>query len=307
MTTAMGRDEYSIGAALDAALALGPDGRGRLAAGAALQSWPGIVHGGGVVALLDEAARRLGAPAGARRVEGRLTASVPLETALALAGVRGEGRVDVSVLDRDQPLASAAVTAATGADDAADADGGGTGAWLGGPAGWTLPMSETCLACGADNPLGLRTALRFDDDGVWARVRPREGWRAGAALHGALAPVILDEVAWWLGALVMKEGGLTNRIALDWLDPAAPAVDEVVAVGRFEAVTPVDRKRTFWRARVALRAADGRRLAAASIVFRGGAEYSTRQLAYFRARTDPALFRRMFPNYTTEMLPGGAT
>jgi hypothetical protein len=297
MTTAMGRDEYSIAAALDESVDLGVDGRGRLEARATLQSWPGIVHGGGVVAILDEAARRLGAGAGPRRIEGRLTSSVPLETTLALDGRRGEGRVDVSVLDRDQPLASGAVTAI--------GPTGATSSWLGGGAGWALPMSETCLACGADNPLGLRAPLRFDADGVWTRLRPREGWRTGDdMLHPAFAPVILDEIAWWLGALVMKEGGLTNRIALDWVDPSAPAgTDEVVASGRFDEVTPVDRKRAFWRTPVALSTAGGRLLAAASIVFRGGPEYSTRQLAYFGSRTDPAVFRRMFPGSAT----GGAS
>lgn len=296
MTTAMGREEYSIAAALDAAVGLDAAGHGRLQAGATLQSWPGIVHGGGVVAILDEAARRLGAGAGPRRIEGRLTSSVPLDTALALAGHRGEGRVDVSVLDRDQPLASGAVTAVGPVDPRSSALEG----WPRDADGWTLPMSETCLACGADNPLGLRTALRFDADGVWTRLRPREAWRAGAdTVHPALAPVILDEVAWWLGALVMKEGGLTNRITLDWIDPGAPlGTGEVVAAGRFDDVTPVDRKRTFWRTRVALRAG-GRLLAAASIVFRGGPEYSTRQLAYFSSRTDPDVFRRMFPTYAT--------
>ena len=34
-------------------------------------------------------------------------------------------------------------------------------------------------------------------------------------LHPALAPVVLDEIAWWLGALAMREGGLTNRIVGD--------------------------------------------------------------------------------------------
>ena len=79
-------------------------------------------------------------------------------------------------------------------------------AWRGGHAGVTLPMSDDCLACGSRNPLGLQTALSFDDEGVWARVEPGLPWRTGAALHDALAPVLLDEVAWWLGALTMREG-----------------------------------------------------------------------------------------------------
>ncbi len=70
--------------AFAATLALAADGRGRFAAAQPLQSWPGIVHGGGLVALLDEAAAALGRAAGPRMLEGRLTSSVPIETALPL-------------------------------------------------------------------------------------------------------------------------------------------------------------------------------------------------------------------------------
>jgi hypothetical protein len=62
-------------------------------------------------------------------------------------------------------------------------------------------------------------------------------------------------------------------------------------------VTPVDRKRTFWRTESTLSTSSGALIATASIVFRGGADYSERQMAYFKARTPPGIFRRMFPNY----------
>ena len=38
-------------------------------------------------------------------------------------------------------------------------------------------------------------------------------------------------------------------------------------------------------------------LATAAIVFRAGADYSARQMTYFRSRTDPEVFARMFPAY----------
>ncbi len=159
-------------------------------------------------------------------------------------------------------------------------------------------MSEHCLACGALNPLGLQAALRFDDTGVWARIEPRPPWRhRDGGVHPALAPVLLDEIAWWLGALVAKEGGLTNRIRVALLEPDATWSAPLVASGRFDAVTPVDRKRIFWRTETALIAADGNPVATATIVFRGGADYSTQQLAYFRPRTPPETFARMFPDY----------
>ncbi len=283
----------TIADVLGAAARLGPDGRGRFFAPSSLQSWPGIVHGGGLVALLDTATRSLGGDARPRRLEGRLTSSVPLETALELEAHADGGAVTVTIVERGQPLTSAAITA--GEIGVVSADPGGC---LDAREGWPLPLSDQCLACGAGNPLGLQLGLRFDLDGVWARFVPRAPWRGpGGRLDPALPAVLLDEMAWWLGALVTKEGGLTNRIDLTLIRPDAVVIGPLVAVGRFESVTPVDRRRTFWRTHSALLAADGTVLATAVIVFRAGADYSTRQMAFFRARTDPEIFARMFPNH----------
>ncbi len=252
------------------------------------------MHGGGLVAVLDAAAVALGRPDGPRTLEGRLTSSVPIETPLHLEGRTEDGSIVITVLQGGQLLTSAAVTALV------TAGAGGDRPWTGGTDGWPLPMSDGCLACGARNPLGLQVGLRFDGDGVWARLAPREPWRtAEDRLSPAMAPVLLDEVAWWLGALLMQEGGLTNRISLTLLRPDTAFGGPLVAAGRFADVTPVDRRRTFWRTRTALLKADGTPLASAAIVFRGGAEYSQRQMDYFRARTPADLFRRMFPRYAS--------
>lgn len=288
-----GRPGETIAAVMTAAARLGPDGRGRFLAPARLQSWPGIVHGGGLVALLDAAARTLGSYDGPRRLEGRLTSSVPIETPLDLEGHVDGAAATVTILERGQPLTSAAIDA--GPVEAAAPEA----AWSpAGREGWPMPLSDQCLACGARNPLGLQLGLRFDRDGVWARFLPRAPWRGpGDRVDPALAPVLLDEVAWWLGALVTKEGGLTNRISVTLLRPDAPVPGPLTAVGRFADVTPVDRRRTFWRTRSGLLAADGTVLATATIVFRPGPEYSARQMGYFRSRTDPEIFARMFPGY----------
>ena len=256
-----------------------------------LQSWPGIVHGGGLVAILDAATRALGVPEGPRVMEGRLTASVPIATPLVLEGGAREAGASVTVLQEGQTLSSASVSAGGAGGGALPAP------WRGGAGGDTLPMSDECLACGARNPLGLQTALAFDEEGVWARVEPRAPWGArGGGTHAALAPVLLDEVAWWLGALTMREGGLTNRIQVTLHAATLPA-GPLLAAGRFDEVQPVDRKRTFWRTTTALCDAGGTRLATATIVFRGGPEYSARQVPFFRSRTAEATFGRMFPNY----------
>ena len=271
-------------------LGLAGSGRGRLEAPKSLQSWPGIVHGGCLVGLVDAASMRLGRAAGPRRVDGRLTSSVPTETALDLRAGRDGGTVSLTILQGGHTLTSGTVADLTSA--------GSAPTWRGGSAGDSLPMSEGCLACGAQNPLGLQVALSFDEEGVWARLTPRAPWRAGGGrLHAALAPVLLDEVAWWLGALVMKQGGLTNRLAVSLHEPDAPFDGALVASGRFADVAPVDRKRTFWRTESTLSTSSGTLIATASIVFRGGTDYSERQMAYFKPRTSPEIFRRMFPNY----------
>lgn len=292
-TRSRARSVTRVSDVLVTAARLGPDGRGHFFAPATLQSWPGIVHGGGLVALLDAAAATLGGDGRPRRIEGRLTASVPIETALDLEGHADEGAVTVTILERGQPLTAATVTPGEAATDAPGAAAGPDGR-----EGWPLPLSDQCLACGAHNPLGLRLGLRFDEHSVWARFVPGEAWRRpGDRVDPALPAVLLDEIAWWLGALVTREGGLTNRISLTLWRPDAAAPGPLTAVGRRDAVTPVDRRRTFWRTHSALLAADGTVLATAAIVFRAGAEYSTRQMGYFRARTDPEIFARMFPNY----------
>jgi len=286
------RPAETIAAVMAAAARLGPDGRGRFLAPARLQSWPGIVHGGGLVALLDAAAQTLGPYDRPRRLEGRLTSSVPIETPLDLEGHADGASATVTILERGQPLTSAAVEAAP---VEADAEAGWS---AGGREGWPMPLSDQCLACGARNPLGLQLGLRFDDEGVWACFLPREPWRRpGDRLDPALAPVLLDEVAWWLGALVTKEGGLTNRISVTLLRPDAVTPGPITAIGRFADVTPIDRRRVFWRTRSGLLAADGTLIASATIVFRPGVEYSERQMSYFRSRTDPEIFARMFPAY----------
>jgi hypothetical protein len=300
MAGGMNPREYStprVADVMSAAVRWQTGGRGRLLAPAALQSWPGIVHGGALAALLDIASRTLAADEGPRRIEARLTSSVPIERALDLEGHAEDRAVIMTILERGQPLTSATITAAaerTVPSDQAppllhptsDAES------------WPMPLSDQCLACGADNPLGLRLGLRFDRHGVWTRFEPREPWRRpDGRLEPALAAVILDEIAWWLGALVSEEGGLTNRISLTLLRPDAPVAGPLLAGGRFDAVAPVDRRRTFWRTHGTLLGADGVALATAAIVFRAGADYSARQMTYFRSRTDPVVFARMFPAY----------
>src|SRR5207249_4875897 len=83
-------------------------------------------------------------------VEGRLTSSVPIDTALALEGHPDDGAIRLTVLQDGQTLASGAILALAPGEREA------TAAWASADEGWPLPMSELCLACGRLNPLGLR-------------------------------------------------------------------------------------------------------------------------------------------------------
>ncbi len=281
----------TVAQVLDAAARVTADGRGRVNVPRLLQSWPGIAHGGGVVALLDAAGAALGVRNGSRIVEGRLTSSLPLDTDLTLESDAGPGAITLTILQGGQTLTSGTVRALDTLDSAASR-------WAGGGDGDTLPMSDDCLACGALNPVGLRLGLRFNDQGVWGRLTPSTAWRVpDGRLHPGLAPVLLDEVAWWVGALVAGEGGLTNRINLTIRAPEASWGEPLVAAGLFEDVTPVDRKRMFWRTETTLMTEAGVLVATASIVFRGGDEYSVRQMDYFRSRTPRNIFLRMFPRH----------
>jgi hypothetical protein len=127
----------TVGDVMAAAAKLEADGRGRFLAPPLLQSWPGIVHGGGLVALLDSAAAALGPGGAPRRIEGRLTSSVPLDTPLALEGHAEGGAATVTILDGSQPLTSATVTPGPVEEPAPDP------AWrAGGREGWPMPLSD---------------------------------------------------------------------------------------------------------------------------------------------------------------------
>src|SRR5262252_6722945 len=84
-----------------------------------------------------------------------------------------------------------------------------------------LPVSRTCFACGTDNDLGLRARLGFDDDTVGATWEPRPPFRrADGTLAPAALTTLLDEAAFWLGALATGESGMTTELRVSLHHPA---------------------------------------------------------------------------------------
>jgi acyl-coenzyme A thioesterase PaaI-like protein len=253
------------------------------------QGLPGMAHGGTVLALFDAAADL----AGARRVRAHYMKKVPLGPDLGLRRVDVEGRARFDLVD---PTGQTLVDGDVGAADTRRDPGSGSDRRVAEPPGTTsgLPVSSSCFVCGIDNPIGLGAELSFDEDlvtGVW---QPRAHLRTP---DGRLAPValtaLLDEGAFWLGALATGESGMTTELEVTLARPLAFG-SPVTIVGDRRRVAPrPDDPRYVDTALVAL--AEGEVVATARITFvavRGAA----RRLASWLARTNPPeTIRRVFP------------
>jgi acyl-coenzyme A thioesterase PaaI-like protein len=251
----------------------------------AFQGLPDTAHGGSLLAVFDAVAGR----GGARVIEGQYHRRVPLGVPLALRiGEDGEARAF--------ELAEAGAVLARGRVS----PGGGTGGpspALPAPAAPALPVSRTCFACGTDNPLGLRLRLRADDAAVGGTWTPRPGF---TAFDGTLAPValttLLDEVAFWLGALATGESGMTTTLHVTLHRPVAAGTRLLVAGSRAEVRPRPGDPRYLHTSVVALDEA-GRPVASAAITFVAVRGAARRLVAGLLAVNPPELLRRVFPGY----------
>lgn len=250
----------------------------------AFQGLPDTAHGGTVLAVFDAVACR----SGPRVVHGHYLRRVPLAVPLRLS-VRAAG--DGCELE----LADAGTTLVTGRL-AADAPGD---AGVAPPAADApaLPVSRSCFACGTDNPLGLRARLRADDRTVGGTWTPPAGLReADGSVAVVAVTALLDEAAFWLGALATGESGMTTdlRVALH-----APADGHLsVAGARAQVrVRPTDGR--YWDTTVTARDAAGRLVASATITFVAIRGAARRLVTGMLAVNTPEQLRRVFPAYTT--------
>ena len=77
-----------------------------------------------------------------------------------------------------------------------------------------------------DEPAGARRPLPLERPIPLARVRSAPDLsRARAGTHPALALILLDELAWWLGALAQQECGVTTDVHVTLFDRAPPGAD----------------------------------------------------------------------------------
>ncbi|PYO20017.1 MAG: hypothetical protein DMD88_13345 [Candidatus Rokuibacteriota bacterium] len=159
-----------------------------------------------------------------------------------------------------------------------------------------LPVSRTCFACGVANKLGLHAQLEFDDAEVRGTWKPRAPFRtAGGALTTAALTTLCDETAFWIGALVTGESGMTTDLAVT-LHRAVPFDAPLTVTGSRAAALPQADHR-YWDTEVVARTEDRTLVASARITFavvRGAARRLVRGML---AMNDPAVVARVFPAY----------
>src|SRR5262245_29141817 len=184
----------------------------------AFQGLPDTAHGGSVLAAFHAMA-----PASGRhRVSGIYRKRVPLGIPLQLFAMRRPGVLECRLVDASNTTLVDGRVEAPATAPSADTRPPE-------PAlhGRPLPVSSTCFACGVDNRQGLHVRLAHDDTSVWGVWTPRPALRGA---DGRLAPValttLLDEVAFWLGALASGESGMTTEleVTLAAAVPFGPAI-----------------------------------------------------------------------------------
>ena len=274
-------------------LSLNPDGRGRLTLAGVLQGFPETAHGGGILAALDLAGARWINPATTpRTITAEIQKSVPLETTLPLGVQVTATEVSLVLGDDGQALARGRVTLA------APEPGSRRNREIPAGRGRGLPTSRGCIACGSENTVGLRIQLHFDDRRVWSEYRPPETYRTSdGRIAPALYTVLLDEMAWWLGALASGEAGVTTELVVTLHRPGHPFGETLLAIGARDRVTATGERGHFWKTETAILASDCALLASGAITFAGSRAYSKRLIPTLLAINPPESLRPIFPRH----------
>jgi len=158
-------------------------------------------------------------------------------------------------------------------------------------------VSRTCFACGTDNDLGLRARLGFDDDTVGATWEPRPPFRrADGTLAPAALTTLLDEAAFWLGALATGESGMTTELRVA-LHRSVPFEALITLSGARASVRPRNDDARYQDTEIVARAG-GEVVATAHITFVAVRGAARRLVAGMLAINDAESVRRVFPAYT---------
>jgi hypothetical protein len=268
------------------------DGETALTLDPLFQGLPDTAHGGTVLAAFLAAAAPDGGGPGSAAIRGAYRRRVPLGVPLSLRLAPDATGVACQLLEVAGPLLvdgrvhlGPAAAAAPGRPPAPP------------PAGAPLPVSARCFACGVDNPVGLQARLGFDDVVVAGRWPPRDTSRTA---DGMLAPLaltaLLDEVAFWLGALASGESGMTTELDVRLGDPVAFG-EAITVVGPRAAVRQRPDDPRYWDAQVQAVDDTGRPVAEAAITFVAVRGAARRLLAALSPLNPPEVLARVFPAY----------
>jgi hypothetical protein len=268
----------------------------RLTLDPAFQGLPGTAHGGSVLAAFDAVA----SIPGIRRVAGLYRRRVPLGVPLRLEVRRadrdsGGDALCCHLLEGESVLVEGQVALAAPADMvAALADTVAASAATGGTA---LPVSSTCFVCGLDNRAGLGARLRFDERSVFGTWTPPERLRAA---DGGLATValtaLLDEAAFWLGALASGESGMTTDVAVT-LGRRVPFGEPIAVTGERARVQPLPGDPRYWQTHALACDGSGRVVAQADVTFVAIRGTARKLASWLSPLNPPGLLSRIFPAY----------
>ncbi len=262
----------------------GDGGRRTLTLDPRFQGLPDTAHGGSVLAVFDA----LAAATGPREIQGVYRRRVPLGVPLALAVHRDGDGARFELSDGRAALVDGRVAGAAKVVTEA--------ARLVGTAS-PLPVSYGCFACGTTNEIGLRLALEFDERAVAGEWAPREPLRSDAGtVATAGLTTLLDETAFWLGALATGEAGMTTELRVSLHRPAVFGTRLTVSGLRARVRPRADDPR-YWQTETAIHDDRGALIASGRITFvvvRGVAK----RLATGMLAMNPAdVVRRVFPAY----------
>jgi hypothetical protein len=282
----------------------------------AFQGLPDTAHGGSVLAVFH----LLAGGSGPQTVRGIYRKRVPLGVPLPLTTTVADGALACTLLDasnttlveghvrRPGPDGPSQTRVVRDVGDATERRGAGApseargvfGVDEGAPrraSAHPLPVSSSCFACGVDNVLGLGVRLMHDDAAVWGTWQPRESFRTA---EGTLAPVVLttllDEAAFWLGALASGESGMTTELVVT-LHGSAPFGSAITVGGARGRARQRDDDPRYWDTEVAVRDEAGRLLADARITFVAVRGAARRLATWLLITNPPEVVRRVFPAY----------
>lgn len=253
----------------------------------AFQGLPEAAHGGSVLAAFDAVSGRHGP----RDLHGHYLKRVPLGVPLRLRIREASGACELELSQDASVLVTGRVAGAGGTE--AHAPGSGPAPPADAPA---LPVSRACFACGIDNPLGLGVQLRADDVAVGGTWTPRPGFGlADGTLAAVAVTTLLDETAFWLGALATGESGMTTQLRVRVYGAARADGAITVAGARGSARPQADAR--YWDTEVVARDGDSRLVASAAITFVAIRGAARRLVTGMLALNAPDLVRRVFPAY----------